>query len=232
MIAAIICIIIYYGTMMRGPSYENMNQITIYVTYMGQENFSPLESLVVATDPDFKNKLILKSAKFLPDNGLYAFIYDIDNIPDAVYIMKPCIYSLINDKTVSIPLKQGSVAELNGEDWLTIENITTTKIYTGVFQIAVSITASQNAVPSVKSLKIGDVILDEFVGETISKIEFDENANYLSETFCFKYNTGAKDDISELLSDSTLILDNIYSKVCNVEINATSDIDSINLIVK
>lgn len=217
---------------MRGPSYEKMNQLTINVTYIGQENFSPLESLAVATDPDFKNKLTLKSNKFLPDNDLYEFIYDIDNIPDEVYIMKPCIYSLLDDKTISIPLKLGSVAELNGEDWLTIENITTTKIYTGVFQIAVSITAGQNAIPSIKSLKIGDVVLDELVGETESKIEFDENANYISETFCFKYNIGAKDDISDLLSDSTLTLDNIYSKVCNVDIDVSSDIDSIKLIVK
>ena len=233
---AIICFAIYLIHLVTGSAPEAKPEymdFTVYVDFNGQENFTALDPLIVASDENFVHKLEQTSVSMRPNENYYAYTFKVDAVPDTVYVMKPCIYKKIEEGPVCVQLNgSAGKAELDGQDWFTVTDVTCSKIAAGVFHIAVSLEASLSAYPAEMYLTVGDVRLSSIPGDPDSDVNFDHEDNFKSAVYCFKYNVGAADDISGLLDQAVLEAGDIYMKICNVDVSVSSNMDTVKLVVK
>ena len=169
------------------------------------------------------------SVKLSPDS----YNYQYDTVPDRIYIKAPDIYVFEQGKSKSsmTPCSVGSIAYYDDAPWFSITAVTIDKLYTGVFDITISIKAFKDIVPVMTTLKIGDVVLDEVRSAPEKETVF-ENDSYISETFQFRYNRGALSDISDLVNEATFCTEDIFHRISGAQITAECNIPSVKVIIE
>ena len=206
--------------------------LTITITYPDYDinRITPLPEMECAADKNFSNMLHQISNSFDPDRGGHEYHYQVDSIPKTLYIKAPDLYLLLQPYSAEVPCTIGNVANYNGAPWFTVRSISSEKISAGVFDIKVTIDAFQDVVPSLTSLKIDGVTLNEIRSDPDKIFKFD-NYHYATETLLFRYNRHARDDISDILPQAVLQIEDISYRISDDKITASCNIPDVNIVI-
>lgn len=216
---------------LRQPEPDT-DRLTVAITYTNYNfnTITPLPEMECAIDKNFSKRLRQMSSRSDLDLGTEEYAYQIDTIPKVIYITPPDLYLLSQPYSAEISCTTGNTANYNGDPWFTIRAVSTEKISAGVFDIKVTLDAFQDVVPFMTSLKIDGIILKEIRDDPDKIMEFD-NFHYTTETLLFRYNRHAREDISDLLSQAVLRIDNISYRISNASITASCNIPDINIVI-
>lgn len=186
-----------------------------------------------AIDNEFLHELQQISSSSDGNTDEHSYNYQYDTVPDKIYIKAPDIYVFEQGKSKSsmTPCSVGSIAYYDDAPWFSITAVTIDKLYTGVFDITISIKAFKDIVPVMTTLKIGDVVLDEVRSAPEKETVF-ENDSYISETFQFRYNRGALSDISDLVNEAIFCTEDVFHRISGVQITAECNIPSVKVIIE
>lgn len=172
-----------------------------------------------------------------PENGTYTFTYEKVKLPKTVYWKAPVWWHPVKTEgTLTAPLKIGEKIELtedlgpiaSGSASFEITGIETTKISTGIFNITVNMTSSDHAAPSNVKLVMGEEVFNEWDGST--ELSYDAENGFADRTLVFRYNRSLKDDISDLLEDAVIVVEEITAHREFNDAELTSNIDGVELI--
>ena len=198
----------------KKPADEN-EALIVTIKYPEYENavITPVSTMECAIDNEFLHELQQISSSSDGNTDEHSYIYQYDTVPDRIYIKAPDIYVFEQGKSKSsmTPCSVGSIAYYDDAPWFSITAVTIDKLYTGVFDITISIKAFKDIVPVMTTLKIGDVV---------------------SETFQFRYNRGALSDISDLVNEATFCTEDIFHRISGAQITAECNIPSVKVIIE
>ena len=216
---------------LRQPE-PDADRLTVAITYTNYDvnTITPLPEMECAIDKNFSKQLRQMSSHFDLDRGAEEYTYQIDTIPKVIYIKPPDLYLLSQPYSAEIPCTAGNTADYNGAPWFTVRAVSTEKISAGVFDIKVTLDAFQDVVPLMTSLKIDGIILNEIRDDPDKIMEFD-NFHYTTETLLFRYNRHAREDISDLLPEAVLQIDDISYRISNASITASCNIPDVNIVI-
>lgn len=140
------------------------------------------------------------------ENGSYTFKYEYREAPETIYVKSPeWWYPVDTEGTVMLSVKTGAESEMIGDyGTFKVTDVEVVKISTGVFNIDVSITAAGDAVPSDIKLVMGGYVFDEWDGST--ELVYDAATGFADRTVVFRYNREALDDISHLMEEAELMV--------------------------
>ena len=208
------------------------DRLTVSISYLDYDahTITPLPDMECAADKNFSNMLNQVSGSSDPDRGVEEYTYQIDTIPRKIYIKAPDLYLLSQPYSAEIPCTTGNTLDYDGHPWFTIRSISTEKVSTGVFNIKVTIDAFQDVIPFITSLKIDGITLDE-IGDDPDKIMKFDNYHYTTETFLFRYNRNARDDISNLIPQAVLQIKDIHYRVSDARITASCNIPTVSIFI-
>ncbi len=150
------------------------------------------------------------------ENGTYRFAYENTKLPDTIYVKSPEWWYPVNTQgDMTMPLEVGAkidllkdvgpLADVSGEAVFEITNIETVKISTGIFNISVSVTAAGKSVPSNVKLVMGDEVFEEWDGST--ELVYDKETGFADRTIVFRYNRSLREDISDLLAEAVVVVE-------------------------
>lgn len=143
------------------------------------------------------------------EDGSYFFTYENTKVPEMIYVKKPEWWMPVSFRGENqISLQVGAKIDLpediesftKGEEKIEITGIETTKISTGIFNVTVTMTAAGDAVPSDVKLIMGEEVFEEWDGS--SNLVYNEETGFEDRTIVFRYNRGLREDISDLLKDA------------------------------
>lgn len=143
------------------------------------------------------------------EDGSYFFIYEKTKVPETIYVKAPEWWQPISTQgDQTIPLEVGAKIDLleesgplfDGKAEFEITGIETTKISTGIFNVTVTMTAAGDAVPSNVKLIMGEEVFEEWDGS--SELVYNEETGFEDRTLVFRYNRSLREDISDLLDDA------------------------------
>lgn len=220
-VIAVIYLLVRLAFSVFGP-----DEMTVVVTYHDYEKGAILkEPMRVASDKAFTEELNgvkKKKSGFMDDfvfwetededetdadeNGTYTFQYEYRDLPDTLYVQDPVWWYPVDTKgAMAIPLKTGEKTDSVSE-WgaFEITEVRDDKITSGVFNVTVTITGTMDAVPSEMKLNMGGYIFEEWDGST--EVAYDDADGFASRTVVFRFNKDAREDISDLLADAKLIV--------------------------
>ena len=218
----------------KKPADEN-EALIVTIKYPEYENavITPVSTMECAIDNEFLHELQQISSSSDGNTDEHSYNYQYDTVPDKIYIKAPDIYVFEQGKSKSsmTPCSVGSIAYYDDAPWFSITAVTIDKLYTGVFDISISIKAFKDIVPVMTTLKIGDVVLDE-VRSAPEKEKVFENDSYISETFQFRYNRGALSDISDLVNEAKFCTEDVFQRISGAQITAECNIPSVKVIIE
>lgn len=218
----------------KKPADEN-EALIVTIKYPEYENavITPVSTMECAIDNEFLHELQQISSSSDGNTDEHSYNYQYDTVSDRIYIKAPDIYVFEQGKSKSsmTPCSVGSIAYYDDAPWFSITAVTIDKLYTGVFDITISIKAFKDIVPVMTTLKIGDVVLDEVRSAPEKETVF-ENDSYISETFQFRYNRGALSDISDLVNEATFCTEDVFHRISGAQITAECNIPSVKVIIE
>ena len=145
----------------KKPADEN-EALIVTIKYPEYENavITPVSTMECAIDNEFLHELQQISSRSDGNTDEHSYNYQYDTVPDRIYIKAPDIYVFEQGKSKSsmTPCSVGSIAYYDDAPWFSITAVTIDKLYTGVFDITISIKAFKDIVPVMTTLKIGDVV--------------------------------------------------------------------------
>lgn len=145
------------------------------------------------------------------EDGTYTFKFENAKFQDKIYVKAPMWWQAAEtDGTWTMPLAAGEPMILpanlagfvSGDAAFEITNIETSKITTGIFNITVNMTAAGDVVPSKVKLIMGDEVFSEWDGS--SELVYNEGTGFEDRTLVFRYNRSLKEDISDLLDEAII----------------------------
>ncbi len=143
------------------------------------------------------------------EDGSYFFIYENTKVPETIYVKTPEWWMPVSfGEENQIPLQVGAKIDLpedigplaEGEEKFEITGVETTKISTGIFNVTVTMTAAGDVVPSDVKLIMGEEVFEEWDGS--SDLVYNEETGFEDRTLVFRYNRSLREDISDLLEDA------------------------------
>ena len=173
----------------------------------------------------------------LPENGTYTFSYENTKLPDTIYVKAPLWwYPVDTEGMMTAPLKVGEKLDLLadfgplacGEGAFEITGIETTKISTGIFNVTVTITAAGDAVPSDVKLIMEDDVFNEWDGS--SELVYDEETGFAERTLVFRYNRSLREDISDLVENATVMVQEYTICTSFEDAEITSNIEGLTIV--
>ena len=208
------------------------DRLTVAISYIDYDahTITPLPEMECAIDKKFSTLLHQVSNSDDPDREVSEYTYQIDTIPKTIYIKAPDLYLLSQPYSMELPCTAGNTADYDGNPWFTIRSVSTEKISDGVFDITVTIDAFQDVVPFITSLKIDGITLDE-IGDDPDKIMKFDNCHYVTETFLFRYNRNARNDISDILPQAVLQIENIHYRISDAKLTASCSIPTVSIFI-
>lgn len=190
-------------------------------------------SMIVASDPEFKNRLLRVDVK--SEGGTYFYSYDYSKLPDTVYVIPPTLLAPVvvdSSETVTISLNsEEKSAVLDGQELFRVTSVEHTKIASGVFNIDLTITPVSQVFPIRSELILGDVVLEQKNSLQDSVFSFSDTDGFEMNTIHFVYNTGAKEDISDILDSGSLVVKEMLRSADEAEAKITSENQSVNIVV-
>ena len=194
---------------------------------------TPVSTMECAIDNKFLHELQQISESSDGNTNEHIYNYQYDTLPDKIYIKAPDIYVFEQGRSNSsmTPCSVGSVAYYAHEPLFSITSVTVDKLYTGVFDITISIESFKDIVPVMATLKIGDIVLNEEGSAPEKEMAF-ENDNYISETFQFRYNRGALNDISDLVNEAAFCTEDVFRRISGAQITAKCNIPSVKVVIE
>lgn len=193
-------------------------------------------SMVVATDKYFKNCLRL-TRRHTKGIDTFTFQYQYKKLPKKLYVKPPSLLvPVVPDPSepVTIDLNFDSkTAIYQGQEIFSVQSAETTKIASGVFHIDITTIPSKIAVPTQTRLKIGDMTLEETkTSGPSTTFSFNDETGFEAAAFLFVYNTGAKDQIDDLMEKAVLIIDEFVIDTDSIPCSVTSDWETLEIIVE
>ena len=205
----------------KKPADEN-EALIVTIKYPEYENavITPVSTMECAIDNEFLHELQQISSSSDGNTDEHSYIYQYDTVPDRIYIKAPDIYVFEQGKSKSsmTPCSVGSIAYYDDAPWFSITAVTIDKLYTGVFDITISIKAFKDIVPVMRSAPEKETVF--------------ENDSYISETFQFRYNRGALSDISDLVNEATFCTEDVFHRISGAQITAECNIPSVKVIIE
>ncbi len=172
-----------------------------------------------------------------PENGTYTFTFENTKLPETIYIKNPEWWYPVNTEgNMTAPLKVGEKIDLLkdmgplacGEAAFEITGIETVKISTGIFNINVTMTAAGESVPSDVKLIMGDEVFEEWDGS--SELTYDNETGFADRTLVFRYNRSLRDDISDLVDDAVVVVQEYTVRRVFTEGEITSNIEGLEIV--
>lgn len=171
------------------------------------------------------------------EDGTYTFKFESAKLSDKVYVKAPMWWQPVEtDGTWTMPFAIGEKMELsadlegfvNDDAAFEITNIETSKVTTGIFNITVNMTAAGDVVPSKVKLIMGDEVFAEWDGS--SELVYNEGTGFEDRTLVFRYNRSLREDISDLVAEATVEVQE-YT-LCRVfeDAEITSNMDGLELV--
>lgn len=171
------------------------------------------------------------------EDGSYFFVYENTKIPDTIYVKTPEWWQpVLFDEEQTIPLEVGAKINLVqdsspltcADGAFEITNIETTKISTGIFNIAVTMTAAGDAVPSNVRLIMGEEVFKEWDGS--SELVYNEETGFEERTLVFRYNRSLREDISDLLEEAVVAVEEYTVRRVFKEAEITANIGGVEIV--
>ena len=172
-----------------------------------------------------------------PEDGTYTFAFENTKLPDTIYMKTPEWWSAINTEgSMEFPLEIGSavnVPELQGFESseaaeFQITNVETTKISTGIFNVTVTLTSEKEVTPSKVRLIMGDEIFEEWDGTT--EVSYNADTGFVDRTLVFRYNRSLRDDISDLIAEAVVSVDECTVRKVFTDAVITTNIKGLNIV--
>lgn len=225
-------------------------QIILEVKYDDYEDGALIQSMVrVAEDEAFTKELdpvVEKKSGFMntfdfftveeesglsTENGTYTFTYETEKIPSVLYVKSPeWWYPVDTDGSIVLPAEVGAATEAVTEaGGFTITNIETVKISSGIFNVNVTMSATMDAVPSDIRLIMDGYKFEEWDGST--DVTFDEATGFAERTVVFRFNRGSHEDISELLADAQIVVEEYTVRKKYTAGTISSNVDGMTILV-
>ena len=167
----------------------------------------------------------------IPNEHIYNYQYD--TLPDKIYIKAPDIYVFEQGRSNSsmTPCSVGSVAYYADESWFSITSVTVDKLYTGVFDITISIESFKDIVPVMATLKIGDIVLNEEGSAPERKWRL-KTIIIFQKPFNFGIIRGALNDISDLVNEAAFCTEDVFRRISGAQITAECNIPSVKVVIE
>lgn len=171
------------------------------------------------------------------EDGSYFFVYENTKIPETIYVKSPEWWQpVLFDEEQTIPLEVGAKINLVqdsspltcADGAFEITNIETTKISTGIFNIAVTMTAAGDAVPSNVRLIMGEEVFKEWDGS--SELVYNEETGFEERTLVFRYNRSLREDISDLLEGAVVAVEEYTVRRVFKEAEITANIGGVEIV--
>lgn len=171
------------------------------------------------------------------EDGSYFFVYENTKIPDTIYVKTPEWWQpVLFDEEQTIPLEVGAKINLVqdsspltcADGAFEITNIETTKISTGIFNIAVTMTAAGDAVPSNVKLIMGEEVFKEWDGS--SELVYNKETGFEERTLVFRYNRSLREDISDLLEEAVVAVEEYTVRRVFKEAEITANIGGVEIV--
>lgn len=226
------------------------DQLMLNVKYADFEQGAVLkEPMRVAFDEAFENELSYvkeKKSGFMDnfvfwdsgeeeeeeanENGTYTFTYEYREIPDTLYVKAPAWWHTTDTEgNMMMPMMVGAETDpVTGQGSFKITNIETAKITTGVFNVTVTVSSTMDAVPSDLKLVMGGYVFEEWDGS--SEVVYDEENGFAARTVVFRYNKDAREDISDLFEDATLMVQKYTVRKVYTDSEIQSNMDGLTFI--
>ena len=174
----------------------------------------------------------------VPENGTYTFTYEKAKLPETIYVKSPQWWHPVNvENTPAVLLESGAktetFAELEpfgcGDSLFEITSVETVKISSGIFNVNVTMTASGDAVPSKVKLVMEDEVFAEWDGS--SELVYEKENGFADRTLVFRYNRSLREDISDLLENATVEVEEVT--VCRefTDAEITSNIEGLEIVM-
>ena len=171
------------------------------------------------------------------EDGSYFFVYENTKIPETIYVKSPEWWQpVLFDEEQTIPLEVGAKINLVqdsspltcADGAFEITNIETTKISTGIFNIAVTMTAAGDAVPSNVRLIMGEEVFKEWDGS--SELVYNKETGFEERTLVFRYNRSLREDISDLLEEAVVAVEEYTVRRVFKEAEITANIGGVEIV--
>lgn len=171
------------------------------------------------------------------EDGSYFFVYENTKIPETIYVKSPEWWQpVLFDEEQTIPLEVGAKINLVqdsspltcADGAFEITNIETTKISTGIFNIAVTMTAAGDAVPSNVRLIMGEEVFKEWDGS--SELVYNKETGFEERTLVFRYNRSLREDISDLLEGAVVAVEEYTVRRVFKEAEITANIGGVEIV--
>lgn len=192
-------------------------------------------SLIAAIDPAFEDQLSLVDIK-IDEEGTHSYSYDYLELPETIYVIPPTLLvpiSVQNSEPIVISLdSEESSAFLNGQELFRIISVEHTKIATRVFYIDVTVAPVSDVFPIQSELLLGDVVLEQKNSLENPVFSYSDTDGFKVGKIHFIYNTGAKDDISDIIDDGKLVVKEILHSDDEIKSEITSENQAVNIVVK
>lgn len=171
------------------------------------------------------------------EDGSYFFVYENTKIPETIYVKSPEWWQpVLFDEEQTIPLEVGAKINLVqdsspltcADGAFEITNIETTKISTGIFNITVTMTAAGDAVPSNVRLIMGEEVFKEWDGS--SELVYNKETGFEERTLVFRYNRSLREDISDLLEEAVVAVEEYTVRRVFKEAEITANIGGVEIV--
>lgn len=171
------------------------------------------------------------------EDGSYFFVYENTKIPETIYVKSPEWWQpVLFDEEQTIPLEVGAKINLVqdsspltcADGAFEITNIETTKISTGIFNITVTMTAAGDAVPSNVKLIMGEEVFKEWDGS--SELVYNKETGFEERTLVFRYNRSLREDISDLLEEAVVAVEEYTVRRVFKEAEITANIGGVEIV--
>ncbi|MBR5267294.1 MAG: hypothetical protein IKU20_03775 [Lachnospiraceae bacterium] len=171
------------------------------------------------------------------EDGSYFFVYEKTKLPETIYVKAPeWWHPIATSKEPAAPLEIGAqidiLEELGptacGEVKFEITNIETTKISTGIFNINVTMTSAGDFAPSNVKLIMGEEVFNEWDGS--SELVYNEETGFEERTLVFRYNRDLREDISDLLEDAIVKVEEYTVHKVYTDAEFTTNISGVEIV--
>lgn len=172
-----------------------------------------------------------------PEDGTYTFTFENTKLSDTIYMKAPMWwYAIDSSGSIELPLEIGAsaavpaVPETEGMEAgeFQITNVETTKISTGIFNVTVTLTSEKEAAPSKVRLIMEDEVFEEWDGS--SELVYNEETGFTDRTLVFRYNRSLRDDISDLLENAVVSVEEFTVRKVFTDAEIKTNINGLKIV--
>lgn len=219
-----------YGDFEQGAVMQVPMQAATDETFENELKYVQKQQSGFSNAFDFLN--IEGEKEVVEENGTYTFKYEYRETPETVYVKAPEWWTPVNTEgNMMLPAEIGAESGAV-EDYGTflVSNIEVVKISTGIFNINVIITSAGEAAVSDLKLIMGGYVFEEWDGST--ELVYDEETGFADRTVVFRYNREALEDISHLMEDAELMVQEYTVHKTYEDAVITSNLEGLEIVLK